>query len=521
MTVFLKHYLLLTGLVLFFLARSYSQSGNAPVNWGGEIFKPSSSTAFRVIGNWDEGVLMQTRTSSKLFSAGKTFIQRFDNMTMLPQFNKEVVLETTKGSKTLDYQVLERLGGNPVLFATYFNKDKDKIELYGRRYDLEGEPVNKEKKIAEFNATRKSQLEKLNFVQSVDSNLMLAFYSERFDKYENEKIDFTLFNQELDTLWSRNIEFPYKGKNFNIHRSLVDSEGRVFLLIKIQNEKPQDRIGQEFRYSVVTFGPDTSLIEDYEINLDDKFISDIDFSLNDSHNVICSGFYSEEGAGGVSGTFYLKVDRATRMVTGKTLTAFDRDFALGFMEGRRLRGRPELTDFKLDHFITFTDGTHALIAEQFLIDEVCYQDFRTGMISCNYLYYFNNIIVVKMDGEGQVQWTADIPKYQESTNDGGFYSSYVFGQSGNNLYFVFNDNEKNQSEKDKSKVNPMTNLRKAVPVMAKITSEGRFTRRSLGTDNKKGRFTFAPGYSTQLSSGSILLLGETSNKYRVGIVGLD
>ena len=506
---------------MLFLESSFGQVQNTPVNWGGEIFKPSSSTAFQVIGNWDEGVLMQTRTSSKLFSAGKTFIQRFDNMTMLPQFSKEVVLETTKGSKTLDYQVLERLGKNPVLFATYFNKDKDRIELYGRKYDLEGEPVTKEKKIAEFNAKRKSQLEQLNFVQSLDSNLMLAFYSERFDTYENEKIDFNLFNHDLDALWSRNVEFPYKGKNFNIHRSMVDRSGRVFLLVRIQNEKSEDRVGQQFHYSVVTFGQDTSLIEDYEITLDDKFISDIDFSLNDSNNVICSGFYSEQGASGASGTFYLKVDRNTRMVTGKTLTAFDADFARGFMESSRVRGRSELTDFKLDHFVTFADGTHALVAEQFLIDEICYQDFRTGMISCNYLYYFNNIIVVKMDGTGEVQWTADIPKYQESTNDGGFYSSYVFGKSGNSLYFVFNDNEKNLSEKDRSSVNPMTNLRKAVPVMAKISSEGRFSRRSLGADNKRSHFTFSPAYSTQLSSGSILLLGQTSNKYRVGIVGLE
>jgi hypothetical protein len=127
--------------VWFFIAFTLSafavnaQEYNPVLHWGGENFKPSSASEFGVIGNWNEGIITQTRTSTKLFSSGKTFIQRFDNMTLLPQFNKEIILETAKGKKVLEYQVLERLGDYPVLFATNYNKEKDKIELFGRTYD--------------------------------------------------------------------------------------------------------------------------------------------------------------------------------------------------------------------------------------------------------------------------------------------------------------------------------------------------------------------------------------------------
>ena len=174
-------------LVIFILLISVSNSLSAQkgIQWGSEIFKPSSSTSFKVIGNWPEGVLMQARTRSKLFSSGKTFIQRFDNFTLLPQFNKEINLETTKGSKTLEYAVLERVGDYPVLFASYFNSDKDKIELYGRKYNLEGEAIGKESKIADFPATRKSQLDALKFVQfqsAVSSLLKRIQFSHLYDQ---------------------------------------------------------------------------------------------------------------------------------------------------------------------------------------------------------------------------------------------------------------------------------------------------------------------------------------------------
>ena len=216
-------------LFILFFCVSISLTAQKDIQWGSEIFKPSSSTSFKVIGNWPEGVLMQARTRSKLFSSGKTFIQRFDNFTLLPQFNKEIKLETTKGNKTLEYAVLERVGDYPVLFASYFNSDKDKIELYGRKYNLEGEAIGKESKIADFPATRKSQLDALKFVQSSDSSSMLAFYSEKFDKYANEKMEFQLFNQNLDIIWNRSIEFPYTNRNFEI-QLLLDRLEKIFCL---------------------------------------------------------------------------------------------------------------------------------------------------------------------------------------------------------------------------------------------------------------------------------------------------
>lgn len=125
-----------------------------------------------------------------------------------------------------------------------------------------------------------------------------------------------------------------------------------------------------------------------------------------------------------------------------------------------------------------------------------------------------------MDSIGDVIWTADIPKYQQSSNDGGFYSSYVFGFDGESMHFVFNDHPKNLTETDQSRAHIMNNVRRSVPVYARISNDGQFSRRMV-SDEKKSRLFMVPQYSTQISDRSIWLVGITTNKYRTGVLSFD
>lgn len=517
----LKRAILLLIVVFTNIFFTSAQTDFQPMYWGGEIFKPASGTTFHTIGNWNEGILLQSKTSAKIFTSGKTFVQRVDNMTLLPQYTKEIKLESSKGNKPLEYQVMTRMGENPILFATYFNKDKNKIELYGRKYDLEGEPIEKDKKIAEFSASRKQQIEAMNFVASEDSTSMLTYFTEKFDKYENEKIDFHLFDKNLEERWNRNIEFPYKGKNFQISRVKLAPNGRVYLLVKVYKEQENQKKANIFRYGVVTFSGDTSLIEDYGIELGNEFINDIDFSIDSVGNVVCAGLYSSLGLTNASGSFFIKIDRDKKQITEQVLTPFEADFAAQFNEGNRFRNRSEISDFKMDHLVHFKDGSYALVAEQFIFDEVCYTDFRTGMISCTNYYYYNNIVVVKMLNNGDVEWAANIPKFQESVNDFGIYSSYAFGVSGNAMYFVFNENEDNLKINDQREMQAMTKIRGAIQVVCKLNSNGSFSRKALSGDKKKSNFYFIPENSSQISENSLLLMSFTNNKFRLGVLPLE
>jgi len=130
-------------------------------------------------------------------------------------------------------------------------------------------------------------------------------------------------------------------------------------------------------------------------------------------------------------------------------------------------------------------------------------------------------VVVKMMANGKVEWAANIPKFQESVNDYGIYSSYAFGVSGNSMYFVFNENEDNLKINNQKEMQAMTKIRSAVQVVCKLNSNGSFSRKALSSDKKKSNFYFIPENSSQISENSLLLMGLTNNKFRLGVLPLD
>jgi hypothetical protein len=66
----------------------------------------------------------------------------------------------------------------------------------------------------------------------------------------------------------------------------------------------------------------------------------------------------------------------------------------------------------------------------------------------------------------------------------------------------------------------MSNVRKSVPVYARIDNDGQFSRRQISFE-KHPRLFFAPRYSAQISNRSLWLISMTTNKFRAGVLSLD
>ncbi|MEL7148117.1 MAG: hypothetical protein AAFO69_17215, partial [Bacteroidota bacterium] len=63
-------------------------------------------------------------------------------------------------------------------------------------------------------------------------------------------------------------------------------------------------------------------------------------------------------------------------------------------------------------------------------------------------YYYKDILVVSIDANGEIEWTGKINKNQETLNDFGIYSSYFLSVVGDQLMFMFNDDERNLVDTD-------------------------------------------------------------------------
>lgn len=84
--------------------------------------------------------------------------------------------------------------------------------------------------------------------------------------------------------------------------------------------------------------------------------------------------------------------------------------------------------------------------EQYFVQVRSSYDSRTGQSTNTYYYYYNDIIVYKIDKNGEFKWFKKIPKHQVSTNDGGPFSSFESIINDGQIHFIFNDNVRNYSD---------------------------------------------------------------------------
>ena len=91
-----------------------------------------------------------------------------------------------------------------------------------------------------------------------------------------------------------------------------------------------------------------------------------------------------------------------------------------------------------------------------------------------------DVIAVNFNAEGEILWKSVIDKYQVSTNDGGYYSSFFSVVDGNEISIIYNDRESNSVDTDGMTKQQKKKLkRKTVGVRVLIDSEGQTSKEKL------------------------------------------
>ncbi|RME12050.1 MAG: hypothetical protein D6816_01385 [Bacteroidetes bacterium] len=194
------------------------------------------------------------------------------------------------------------------------------------------------------------------------------------------------------------------------------------------------------------------------------------------------------------------------------------------------RRSPELYNYSLDRLILRSDGGAVLVAEQFYIErETYYRDYYPtygyypygyynsyyrNSRDIDYLYNYNDIIVVNIRPDGDLQWTARIPKWQETRNDGGYYSSYAMSIVRDKLYFLFNDDARNFDPKRKGDRIYKYTGNNEMMVLAEMNLQGDV--QTYPVISSDGGVTLRPKMCKQTGLRELLLFGEAKRGFRLG-----
>lgn len=451
---------------------------------------------------------------------------------------KSQEIDLSYGGKKRLFENMIDFGGELRLFSTFVNTKDKKSYLFVETINKSSLNSKKDiNKVAEANYRKKGKKRigssTFQFITARDSSKLLIFSNLPNKGKDNELIGCTVLNEEMKLLWNNNIEIPYPDKLFAIKDFNVSPNGDVYVLGKLYADKARDvkRGEANFKYQVIgykKFGKEKVI---YDVELPGKFITDMQININDDNDIICAGFFSNEMRYYVDGTYFLKINGKDKSIMASNTKEFSDDFFMQNLSdkqekktAKRLdKGKDvDLLDFDIDNLIVREDGGVVMIGEQFryyVTTSTVGTGTNTRTVTTHH-YVYNEIIVVNINPQGEIDWVKRIPKYQHTTNDRGYYSSYALMVNKDKLHFFYNDNVKNINLDDKKgkMYNWTKKPKNSVIMFTTINNEGEMSRVPIGTAKDVETMT-RPKVCEQISDHQFVLYGEKGSKrYKFALV---
>jgi len=527
----MKKTTLVLNFCLLFTLFSFGQTitKDVDITLGDEEKTSRRMTLSNIVAYDETGIYaIKTKLRSILSPSSKIILEHYDKE-MNP--SKSVEIELEDENRERDYEFIIYLNNEMFLFSSYNDKRADTKTLFVQGVDkrtLQAKPEISQ--IAETDYSWASRFRAGNFGHKVsnDSSKVLIYYTLPYEKDESQKFALHVFDQDLNSLWQKNVDLPYGEDLFDVKENEVDNNGNVHLLGQLfkQERKVKRRGEPNYHYRILSYSNNGEDLKEYPVIINGKCITDMQIAINDDQDIICGGFYSSKGTTSIDGSYFLKINGETKEIMSKEFQKFSLDFITQNMSDKQKRktkkrarkGKDvELYEYDLDRIILRADGGALLIGEQFYIRTISTTSTNSNggiTTSTTYHYYFNDIIVINMAPSGKIEWTEKIAKRQVTSNDRGFYSSYALAVVKDKLYFVFNDHIKNLGYKGTGGLYNFTkSKRKSIVVLVSLDLEGYQTREALFSV-KANKILTRPKVCQQISQNEMVIFGQRKKKNR-------
>lgn len=351
-------------------------------------------------------------------------------------------------SKVWSKQVLEQngqtgidlmavLGENIYVFISQYTPRDRTIRTSYSHFDLEGNLIADKKQIAELNNEKELRTD-LRYVRSINKKKLLC-YKNVFEGGKNEKILYYLFDAYSDEVISGEIDIPYPDDKFQVRKIAVSNSGNVYVLGKYfvvnRVKSPND-----FGFKVYQYAPGSSKGEEVSVDLGELFITDLTLKIDRDENLFLAGFYSHRSTDDIIGTCFFRFDNELNEVV-RSSQRFGDDFLNRFMKEKQIERGKELQNFYLDNIIMRSDGGVLLLAEKFYITYNSYTDIYGYWVDQK-IYHFDEVIVNSVAANGDLEWSAVVPKRQQSERRERL--SYIDIVSGTELFLVYGYEERRE-----------------------------------------------------------------------------
>ena len=350
-----------------------------------------------------------------------------------------------------------------------------------------------------------------------DKNGFLIAKHLKYTQLVEQEIEMVRISNNGDIEWRKIIKSPMALQNIRIEQIAFASEGPIYYLcnyafdITTGDNSTSDQLVNN-KYSLWAYDKATNFMKEFEIRLKGKWVNGVKMDMRNNQDLVISGFFNESKNQTVNGVFSLIINSKLEVVN-TAWHKFDSDeLAMFDKKDKKIK---EIADVKIKNLALMNDGSFYLLGEQFFKYTERSYDPRTNVTTTTEHFNYNSIVASYFDKRGNHVWTEHIPKYQNSTNDFGYFSSFALLNSGEDIALFFNDNEKNNMLENPSynSYTSVFNNRKFQISYALINEDG--LRNRGGLIDPKNNFILRAKMSGQINEDGIYLITETNRSSKL------
>jgi hypothetical protein len=242
---------------------------------------------------------------------------------------------------------------------------------------------------------------------------------------------------------------PYSEKKMDNIDYHVDNKGNAYILTIVFKDKSTEielKDGRpNFHIEVIKIEPNVEMITRIRTTLDNKLINSIALYQGNEDDLVLAGFYTESKKDifDAKGLFYMKIDEDGSIKDKSTfefpLSLLNQNASNKNKRKNKKKGgeKAQFSNLSMDKIVIEQDGSIILIGEQ------AYVIYTQSGKYMSVIHYFNDILVAKINANGELEWMKKLPKKQRGRNTGQKDMSYKHFVSDNNHYFLFMDNAQN------------------------------------------------------------------------------
>ncbi|WCO00977.1 hypothetical protein [Psychroserpens ponticola] len=343
------------------------------------------------------------------------------------------------------------------------------------------------------------------------------FFAINFDfkNKDQETHKVFVFNDNFEKVYEKLIVKDIKDKLFEYNSFEVDGkDGTIYFLGKAyENGKKTSKKGGKINYHFELSKINSEGEQITSFKSEEHYIESLHL-LKNEERLVCVGFFGNKQEYKLNGVCVYDLNPETLETNFSKFNEFSDEFLndkYGNREGKKKRKKEKginNIDFKGVYLMANNDIV--VNAEEFFITTTSYMD-SNGNWKTRTVYHFNDIMAMRLDGEGNLKWARNINKAQVGTVN----SSYTSLPVEESTYFFINCSDNVKKISADRIAFKQTSSKKSNLYVISIDKDGNFDYKKLIDDKESKVYYKVNGGVTNINNQSVFLLGERKRNGRI------